>query len=97
LNVHNRACTVFAGRLDSPAAGFTGFDKRVHDAKRLAERGCNIILVNQAEGFDWETDTVKDHVHPNASGAKKMAAKWMEALLPLIKANEAKNAPKATK
>jgi hypothetical protein len=36
-------------------------------------------------------------VHPNASGAKKMAAKWMEALLPLIKANEAKNAPKATK
>lgn len=25
-----------------------------------------VILVDQADGFDWETDTVKDRVHPNA-------------------------------
>lgn len=39
-----------------------------------------VILVNQAEGFEWEKDTVSDHVHPNAQGAEKMAKKWFEAL-----------------
>ena len=53
-------------------------------SKRLTEERSKIILVNQAEGFDWKTDTVDDKVHPNASGAKKMAAKWMTVLLPLL-------------
>jgi lysophospholipase L1-like esterase len=44
-----------------------------------------VILVNQAEGFDWSTDTIDDHVHPNARGAEKMAARWFEALQRLIK------------
>lgn len=39
-----------------------------------------VISVDQAEGFNWETDTVHDHVHPNAQGAEKMATKWFEAL-----------------
>ncbi len=39
-----------------------------------------VILVNHAESFDWQTDTVGDHVHPNAKGAEKMAVKWFETL-----------------
>jgi lysophospholipase L1-like esterase len=53
-------------------------------SKRLTRSHSRIILVNQADGFDWKTDTVADKVHPNSSGAKKMAAKWMSALLPLL-------------
>ena len=53
-------------------------------AKRLASETSPLILVNQAEGFDWKTDTVADHVHPNAAGAQKMADKWLAALLPLL-------------
>ena len=44
----------------------------------------NVTVVDQAEGFDWETDTIADHVHPNAAGAAKMAAKWFAALKPLL-------------
>ena len=39
-----------------------------------------VLIVNQAEGFDVEKDTIDDKVHPNARGAEKMAAKWYEAL-----------------
>jgi lysophospholipase L1-like esterase len=53
-------------------------------AGRMVLRGYNVILVNHADGFDWKTDTIRDKVHPNASGAKKMADKWMAALLPLL-------------
>jgi hypothetical protein len=60
-------------------------------ATRLTKRGYNIVLVNHADGFDWKTDTIGDKVHPNASGAKKMAAKWMDALLPLLNKNDAKH------
>jgi len=52
-------------------------------AKRLIAQGRKVVLVNQAEGFDWETDTVSDKVHPSASGAEKMAAKWLSALMAL--------------
>jgi lysophospholipase L1-like esterase len=53
-------------------------------AVRLNKEGYNIVLVDQADGFDWKTDTIGDKVHPNASGAKKMSAKWMAALSPLL-------------
>ncbi len=45
-----------------------------------------VILVNQADGFNWETDTIGDHVHPNAQGAEKMAMKWFEALQKILPA-----------
>ena len=48
-----------------------------------------VILVNQAEGFDWETDTISDKVHPSARGAEKMAAKWFEALQKVLPAPRA--------
>lgn len=51
---------------------------------RLSKGGARVILVNQAEGFDWRKDTLADKVHPNESGAAKMAGRWMEALLPLL-------------
>jgi len=50
---------------------------------RLSKGGFNIVLVKLANGFDWKTDTVSDKVHPNAAGARKMADKWMDALLAL--------------
>jgi lysophospholipase L1-like esterase len=53
-------------------------------AARLVKQGDHIVLVNQADGFDWKTDTISDKVHPNASGAKKMANQWMNALMPLL-------------
>ncbi len=59
-------------------------------AKRLAAEGIPIVLVNQAEGFDWKTDTIGDQVHPSASGARKMAGKWLGALLPILENKAAK-------
>ncbi|MDQ8194782.1 GDSL-type esterase/lipase family protein [Coraliomargarita sp. SDUM461004] len=59
-------------------------------ATRLTEQGYNIILVDQADGFDWKEDTISDMVHPNPSGAKKMADKWMQALLPLLDIKDVK-------
>ena len=56
---------------------------------RLNKQWQSIILVNQAEAFHWRTDTVNDKVHPNASGAKKMAQKWIDALLPLLEKKDA--------
>ncbi len=49
-------------------------------AERMNTAAQRIILVNQADGFDWNKDTIADHVHPNESGAEKMAAKWFDAL-----------------
>ncbi len=43
-----------------------------------------VIVVDQAAGFDWKTDTIQDMVHPNAAGAEKMAAKWFDALKPVL-------------
>lgn len=44
----------------------------------------NVILVDQATGFDWHTDTIADNVHTNAQGAEKIARRWFEALAPLL-------------
>lgn len=44
-----------------------------------------VIVVDQAEGFVWQTDTITtDMVHPNAAGAEKMVAKFFDALVPLL-------------
>jgi lysophospholipase L1-like esterase len=51
-------------------------------ARRLQKNGDRVTLVNLAEGFEWQLDTIGDKVHPSPSGAKKMAEKWLEALLP---------------
>lgn len=43
-----------------------------------------VLLVDQAEGFDWKMQTIGDHVHPNASGAERMAAVWFKALRSIL-------------
>lgn len=43
-----------------------------------------VIVVNQAEGWNTATDAYTDQVHPNATGAGKMAGKWFDALVPLL-------------
>src|SRR5688572_4597250 len=49
-------------------------------AARVDRPDARVVLVDQASGFDWATDTVADKVHPNARGAQKMAAVWFAAL-----------------
>ena len=39
-----------------------------------------LYLVDQANRFDWHTDTIDDKVHPNDSGAWKMADVWYKKL-----------------
>jgi len=39
-----------------------------------------IVVVDQATGFDTNTDTF-DQTHPNASGEEKMARRWFEAIV----------------
>lgn len=45
-----------------------------------------VILVDMADGWVWQTDTVEDKVHPTAEGGEKMAAKWYEALVKILPA-----------
>ena len=54
-------------------------------AARLDAPAQRVLLVDQATGFDWRTDTVEDRVHPNARGAEKMAAGWFAALEQILK------------
>ncbi|WP_339880123.1 alpha/beta hydrolase fold domain-containing protein [uncultured Algoriphagus sp.] len=39
-----------------------------------------LYLVDQANRFDWYTDTIDDKVHPNECGAWKMAGVWYKKL-----------------
>ena len=48
-------------------------------ARSLDTPGSRVMLVDQFQGFDPERDTY-DGLHPNESGARKMAAKWIESL-----------------
>lgn len=43
-----------------------------------------VILVDQADGFNWSTDTIADKVHPSQQGAEKMAERWFEALQKIL-------------
>jgi lysophospholipase L1-like esterase len=52
--------------------------------KRLDSEKYSIQLINHEEGFNWTVDTIEDKVHPNPTGAKKMADKWMQALKPIL-------------
>ena len=43
-----------------------------------------VYLVDLATGFDPAKDTIADLVHPNASGAEKIAQRWSEALTKVL-------------
>jgi acetyl esterase len=53
-------------------------------SKRLDRPEQPVIVVDQERSFDWKEDAVADQVHPNEAGAAKMAAKWFEAMKPLL-------------
>ena len=53
-------------------------------SKTLGTAESPVILVDQFEGFDGETD-LYDKVHPNASGEEKMAEKWFDAIQHALK------------
>lgn len=44
-----------------------------------------VLLVDLATGFVPAQDTMADLVHPNAQGAEKIATRWSEALVPVLK------------
>ena len=56
-----------------------------HLAAKLHAPAQPVLLVDQATGFDWRTDTGGDFVHPNAAGGAKIAQRWFEALQPLLR------------
>ena len=49
-------------------------------AAELNTAASPVVAVDMADGWEWETDCVADMVHPNATGANKMAAKWFAVL-----------------
>lgn len=59
---------------------------------RIAEmvsrlNNANVMLVNQSKGFNWQTHTISDRVHPNDAGANKMAEVWLDALKKAVPQN----------
>ncbi|CAN5489546.1 hypothetical protein BH10PLA1_BH10PLA1_17030 [soil metagenome] len=54
----------------------------------------HVICVDLANGYDWNTDTIEDHVHPNAAGADKIAGRWFDALAKVLPAPPAWQEPK---
>jgi lysophospholipase L1-like esterase len=54
-----------------------------------------VICVDMADGWNFATDCVSDCVHPNATGAAKMAEKWMAAIQPLVNDGKLNVEPKA--
>jgi lysophospholipase L1-like esterase len=43
-----------------------------------------VRIVPVGKGFDWRTDAIEDHVHPNVHGAEIMAENWYAAIVPLL-------------
>ena len=65
-----------------------GYIPDLNDAIRIMVDELNdgrVILVNQANGFDWRTMTISDKVHPNGVGAEMMASTWYDALKRILK------------
>ncbi|MBX3742693.1 MAG: hypothetical protein KF712_17040 [Akkermansiaceae bacterium] len=53
-------------------------------AAELDTASSPVIIVNQAEGWNTQTDAIHDQVHPSQAGAEKMAVKWFNALSALL-------------
>jgi len=55
-------------------------DELLKLGKRLDRPDSRVVIVPQGKDFDPVKDTGADQVHPNASGAQKMAQRWFDAL-----------------
>lgn len=53
--------------------------------KELHRPAQPVYLVDLATGFEPAKDTIADLVHPNAQGAEKIAQRWSEALIKVLK------------
>jgi lysophospholipase L1-like esterase len=53
--------------------------------KELHRPAQPVYLVDLATGFDPAKDTIADLVHPNAPGAEKIAQRWSEALIKVLR------------
>jgi lysophospholipase L1-like esterase len=53
--------------------------------KELHRPAQPVYLVDLATGFDPAKDTIADLVHPNTAGAEKIAQRWSEALLKVLR------------
>lgn len=61
------------------------FNEQLEDmVAELNIKGNQLVLVDQAQGFNWEEDCIVDKVHPNAKGAKKMARTWFNSLVEVL-------------
>jgi acetyl esterase/lipase len=70
--------------LDRALAKFAEKDRSEH-----AQDGIHpVVLADMSVGFDWHTDTIADHVHPNPGGAHKIAQRWFVALQGVLPAPE---------
>jgi lysophospholipase L1-like esterase len=84
LRKANPHVTVLVARL-IPAVGVPAPSlERVNDSieHMAAERSSaesSVVVVRQDDGFDARTDTY-DGIHPNESGERKMAKRWLDAL-----------------
>ena len=50
-------------------------------ASKLNRPSSPVVSVDMYTGFSIEADMQKDKIHPNASGEKKMAKRWFDALI----------------
>jgi lysophospholipase L1-like esterase len=75
---------IYVARLIPLARAPAELMERTNDAiarmaTELDRPDSRLVVVDQYTGFDPRTDTY-DGVHPNESGEKKMAARWLEAM-----------------
>ncbi|WP_159944122.1 MULTISPECIES: SGNH/GDSL hydrolase family protein [unclassified Nocardiopsis] len=73
----DRSCAECGERVRDLNAAIPGW------AAGLSTRRSPVTVVDQWTGFDTDTDTY-DGVHPSASGDRRIADRWREALLPLL-------------
>jgi acetyl esterase/lipase len=52
--------------------------------ERLTKPSSPVIIVPQGDGFDPVKEAIADGVHPNESGARKMADQWFKALVKVL-------------
>lgn len=53
-------------------------------AAKITRPSSPVIIVPQGDGFDPAKDAIADGVHPNESGARKMADQWFKALFKVL-------------
>lgn len=71
-----------------PGVGIEEQTKQLNDkvlalTNELAQSRSPILIVDQAQGFDWRTDTI-DEVHPNPTAGARMAKRYLDGLRPVL-------------